>query len=213
MYLPAHFREDRLDVLHEFIERHPLGTLVAVPNGELTADHLPMLLARAEGAKGTLHGHVARSNPLWKSTAAGSEVLVIFGGVDAYISPSWYAEKALTGKVVPTWNYAVCHVRGRIEFHDDASRLHALVSALTSRHEQTQPSPWSVEDAPEAYVQAQLRAIVGFQIQIGDIVGKFKASQNKSDADRVGVRDALESRHAGDADELVRAPSGAPSDG
>ena len=206
MYLPAHFREDRLDVLHEFIERHPLGTLVVATSRDLTADHLPMLLARGEGAKGTLHGHVARANPLWKSTAAGSEVLVIFGGANAYVSPSWYAEKALTGKVVPTWNYAVAHVRGRIEFFDDATRLHALVSSLTDHHERPQPSPWSVDDAPEPYVQAQLRAIVGFEIEILDIVGKFKASQNKSNADRDGVRAALESRHADDVDELVRQP-------
>lgn len=206
MYLPAHFREDRLDVLHEFIERHPLGALVVATNGDLTADHLPMLLARSEGAQGTLHGHVARANPLWKSIAAGSEVLVIFGGASAYVSPSWYAEKALTGKVVPTWNYAVAHVRGRIEFFDDATRLHALVSSLTDHHERPQPSPWSVDDAPVPYVQAQLRAIVGFKIEILDIVGKFKASQNKSDADRDGVRTALESRHADDVDELVRQP-------
>ena len=212
MYLPNHFREDRLDVLHNFIERHPLGALVAATNGNLTADHLPMLLARAEGAKGTLHGHVARANQLWKSIAAGSEVLVIFGGANAYVSPSWYAEKTLTGKVVPTWNYAVAHVRGRIQFHDDATRLHALVSALTDHHEQTQPSPWSVNDAPATYVQAQLRAIVGFEIEILDLVGKFKASQNKSAADRAGVTDALQSRHTADANELVRTPRGARSD-
>ena len=207
MYLPAHFREDRLDVLHEFIERHPLGTLVAATSGNLTADHLPMLLARTERAKGTLHGHVARANPLWKSTAAGSEVLVIFGGADAYVSPSWYAEKALTGKVVPTWNYAVAHVRGRIRFFDDATRLHALVSSLTDHHERPQLSPWSVDDAPEPYVQAQLRAIVGFEIEILEIVGKFKASQNRSAADRAGVRDALSVAHgAADLDELLRDP-------
>jgi transcriptional regulator len=211
MYLPPHFREDRLDVLHEFVERHPLGALVVSTNGELTADHLPMLLARTEGTKGALHGHLARANPLWKSLAAGSEVLVIFGGANAYVSPSWYAEKALTGKVVPTWNYAVAHVRGRIEFYDDAARLRALVSALTSRHEQKQPSPWSVDDAPAPYVQAQLRAIVGFEIGIRDIIGKFKASQNKSDADRAGVRDALESRRVEGLNELVRSPAGGPS--
>ena len=210
MYLPAHFREDRLDVLHEFIERHPLGALVAATNGNLTADHLPMLLARSEGAQGTLHGHVARANPLWKSTAAGSEVLVIFGGASAYVSPSWYAEKALTGKVVPTWNYAVAHVRGRIEFYHDASRLHALVSSLTDHHERPQPSRWSVDDAPVPYVQAQLRAIVGFEIEILDIVGKFKASQNKSDADRAGIRDALRSQHVDGLSELVGSPTGEP---
>jgi transcriptional regulator len=165
-----------------------------------------MLLARTEGTKGTLHGHVARANPLWKSITAGSEVLVIFGGANAYVSPSWYAEKALTGKVVPTWNYAVAHVRGRIQFFDDATRLHALVCSLTNHHEQTQPSPWSVEDAPAPYVQAQLRAIVGFDIEIDEVVGKFKASQNRSDADRAGVSGALQSRHTADVDELVRPP-------
>jgi transcriptional regulator len=206
MYLPSYFREDRLDVLHEFIERHPLGVLVASTNGELTADHLPMLLARTEGAKGTLHGHVARANPLWKSLAAGSDVLVIFGGASAYVSPSWYTEKALTGKVVPTWNYAVSHARGRIQFYDDATRLRALVSSLTDHHERQHATPWSVGDAPEPYVQAQLRAIVGFEIEIRDLVGKFKASQNKSDADRALVTDALKSRHATDVDELVRLP-------
>jgi transcriptional regulator len=210
MYLPSHFREDRLDVLHEFVVRHPLGALVAATNEGLTADHLPMLLARTEGTKGTLHGHLARANPLWKSLAAGSEVLVIFGGANAYVSPSWYAEKVLTGKVVPTWNYAVAHVRGRIEFYDDANRLHGLVSALTSHHEHQQPSPWSVDDAPAPYVQAQLRAIIGFEIGILDIVGKFKASQNKSDADRAGVRDALESRRVEGLTELVRSPTGGP---
>lgn len=212
MYLPSHFREVRLDVLHEFIERHPLGALVAATDGELTANHLPMLLARGEGAKGTLHGHLARANPLWKSITAGSGVLVIFGGADAYVSPSWYAEKALTGKVVPTWNYAVAHVRGGIKFYDDVTRLRALVSSLTSHHERKKPRPWSVDDAPEAYVQAQLRAIVGFEIQIGDIVGKFKASQNRSDADRAGIRGALASRPASDVDELVRTSRKAPPD-
>jgi transcriptional regulator len=209
MYLPSHFREERLELLHEFIERHPLGAVVVVANGELTADHLPMLLARGEGEKGTLHGHVARANPLWKSIAPGSDVLVIFGGANAYVSPSWYAEKALTGKVVPTWNYAVAHVRGRIEFYDDGPRLHALVSSLTNHHEGAQPTPWSVDDAPQPYVQAQLRAIIGFEITIHDVVGKFKASQNRSEADRAGVGAALESRHVDDSDELVRPPRGA----
>ena len=211
MYLPSHFREDRLEVLHEFIERHPLGALVAATSGDLTADHLPMLLARSERAKGTLHGHVARANPLWKSIAAGSDVLVIFGGANAYVSPSWYAEKALTGKVVPTWNYAVAHVRGPIEFYDDAiPPARTRVLAHGSSRATSNRSPWSVDDAPEAYVQAQLRAIVGFEIEIRDIVGKFKASQNKSDADRAGIRDALRSQHVDGLSELVRSPTGEP---
>jgi transcriptional regulator len=165
-----------------------------------------MLLARRDGAKGTLRGHLARANPAWQSIAPGSEVLVIFGGANAYVSPSWYAEKARSGKVVPTWNYAVAHVSGRIEFYDDATRLHELVSALTNHHERAQPTPWSVDDAPQPYVQAQLRAIAGFEITIRDVVGKFKAGQNRSEADRAGVRDALQSRHASGVDELVRSP-------
>jgi len=211
MYLPMHFREDRLEVLHAFIERHPLGALVASANGELGADHLPMRLAH-KGGNGTLTGHVARANPLWKSITPGSDVLVIFGGANAYISPNWYPSKSATGKVVPTWNYAVVHVRGRIRFYDDAAQLHALVASLTDHHEQTQPSPWSVDDAPSSFVQAQLRAIVGFEIEILDIVGKFKASQNKSDADRAGVRSALGARDADDISELVRSPGVSPPD-
>lgn len=207
MYLPSHFHEERLEALHAFIERHPLGAIVALSNGELTADHLPMQLARHSGARGTLHGHVARANPLWRGLAAGSGVLVLFGGANAYVSPSWYESKAATGKVVPTWNYAVVHVRGCIRFFDDVARLHALVASLTSQHEQSQPSPWSIDDAPESYVQAQLRAIVGFEIEILDVVGKFKASQNKSNEDRARVRDALQARNANDLDELVRLPA------
>jgi transcriptional regulator len=208
VYLPNHFREDRVAILHEFIERHPLGTLVVSTNNALTADHLPMLLARDEGPKGRLHGHVARANPLWRSLAAGSEVLVLFGGANAYVSPSWYSSKTTTGKVVPTWNYAVVHVRGRIQFFDESAQLHSLVHSLTDHHERNLPTPWSVDDAPALYVEAQLRAIVGFDIEILDIIGKFKASQNKSDLDRAGVRDGLSTRHAGaELDELVRDPA------
>jgi transcriptional regulator len=211
MYLPTHFREDRLEVLHAFIDHHPLAALVASANGELSADHLPMRLSR-DGGKGMLTGHLARANPLWASITPGSDVLVIFGGANAYISPSWYPSKTVTGKVVPTWNYAVVHVRGRIRFYDEATQLHALVASLTDHHEQTQPSPWSVDDAPGSYVQAQLRAIIGFEIEVLDLVGKFKASQNKSDADRAGIRNALRDRNEDDIGELVRPPASTPPD-
>jgi len=211
MYLPTHFREDRLEVLHEFIERHPLAALVASANGALGADHLPMRLVRNTG-KGTLTGHLARANALWKSLSPESEVLVIFGGANAYVSPNGYPSKATTGKVVPTWNYAVVHARGRIRFYDDAAALHALVQTLTDHHERTQPRPWSVDDAPDSYVQAQLRAIVGFEIEILDLIGKFKASQNKSGADRAGIRSALANRSEDDLGELVRPPGITPPD-
>ena len=140
------------------------------------------------GRNGTLQGHVARANPLWRSVAEGAEVLVVFRGADAYISPSSYPSKRTDGKVVPTWNYSVVHARGTIRFFDDEARLHALVSNLTDRFERDRPEPWAVSDAPADYVRAMLRAIVGFEIEITELVGKFKASQNRSAEDRAGVR-------------------------
>jgi transcriptional regulator len=206
MYLPRHFREERLDHLHAFIERHPLAALITSTDGRPDANHMPLLLVRQPDRLGTLRGHVARGNPLWRTTAEGSEVLVLFGGADAYVSPSWYATKRATGKVVPTWNYAVVHVRGRIRFFDDPEWLHTLVSSLTDRFEKPRPEPWAVTDAPTDYIQAQLRAIVGLEIEILDITGKFKASQNRPDADRDGVAAGLRETGEAGLDELVRDP-------
>jgi transcriptional regulator len=206
MYLPLHFQERRLPVLHEFIERHPLATLVTSCDGAPVADHLPMLLAREQSPNGTLRGHVARANPLWRTTAEDAEVLVVFHGADAYVSPSSYPSKRTDGKVVPTWNYSVVHARGRIRFFADAERLHALVTSLTDHFERARPEPWAVADAPEDYVRAMLRAIVGFEIEITDLAGKFKASQNRSAEDRAGVRDELDAASDGELDELVRDP-------
>jgi transcriptional regulator len=206
MYLPPHFRERRTEVLHDFIERHPLGMLVTSANGAPVADHVPMLLIPHLGPHGTLQGHVARANPLWRSTADGGEVLVVFRGADAYVSPSSYPSKREDGKVVPTWNYAVVHARGRIRFFEDEARLHALVSKLTDHFEGPRPKPWSVADAPDDYVRAMLRAIVGFEIEITDLAGKFKASQNRSAEDRTGVRSGMGAAGVGELDELVRDP-------
>jgi transcriptional regulator len=206
MYLPSHFSERRLEVLHDFIERHPLAMLVTAAGGVSVADHVPMLLVPDQGPNGTLHGHVARANPLWSTTATGAEVLVVFHGADAYVSPSSYPSKRTDGKVVPTWNYSVVHARGRIRFFDDETRLHALVSSLTDHFEAPRPEPWSLTDAPEDYVRRMLRAIVGLEIEIVDLVGKFKASQNRSTEDRAGVRGALDASNAGTLDELVRDP-------
>jgi transcriptional regulator len=206
MYLPQHFRERRIEVLHEFIERHPLGMLVISANGAPVADHIPMLLVRDQGANGMLQGHVARANPLRRSTADGGEVLVVFHGADAYVSPSSYPSKHEDGKVVPTWNYAVVHARGRIRFFEDEERLHALVSKLTDHFERPRPEPWSVADAPDDYVRAMLRAIVGFEIEVTDLAGKFKASQNRSAEDRAGVRGGMGAAGVGKLDELVRDP-------
>jgi len=207
MYLPAHFREERPEVLHAFIERHPLGTLVVSTRNGPSADHIPMLLVRDQTANGSLHGHIARANPLWRDVSDAADVLVIFGGANAYISPSWYPSKIATGKVVPTWNYAVVHVRGRIQFFSDAARLRALLDSLTNHHESRQPIPWAVEDAPEDYVREQLRAVVGFEIEILNVVGKFKASQNRSAEDRAGVAAALRTTNAEELGELVSRPN------
>jgi transcriptional regulator len=206
-YNPAHFREQRQEVLLEFIERHPLGVLVTVADGRPNADHLPMLLDRERGPCGALRGHVARANPIWRHAGNDTDVLVIFSGADAYVSPSWYASKAATGKVVPTWNYSVVHVRGRIRFVHEAHELRELVGTLTDVHEGPHENPWAVDDAPNDYVEAQLRAIVGFEIEIREVVGKFKASQNRTAEDRAGVRSGLAvSRDSADLAELVREP-------
>ena len=206
MYLPQHFREPRLEVLHDFIERHPLGMLASSAGGAPSVDHVPMLLARDAGTNGTLRGHVARANPIWRTVADDAEVLVVFRGANSYISPSSYPSKRTDGKVVPTWNYSVVHARGRIRFFVDEERLHALVSNLTDHFERDRPEPWAVSDAPTDYVSAMLRAIVGFEIEITGLVGKFKASQNRSNGDRSGVRDTLDAAGVDGLDELVRDP-------
>ncbi len=197
MYRPAHFAEDRVEVLHALIHAHPLATLVhAGPRG-LAADHLPFLIDPEPGPYGTLRGHVARANPLWRA-AAGAEVLVVFQGPEAYVTPGWYPSKQETGKVVPTWNYVVVHAHGRLRTIDNAAWLRDLVGALTDRHEAPRASPWQVSDAPADFVAAQLQAIVGIEIPLERLQGKWKMSQNRTPADRDGVRAGLESRAAGD---------------
>jgi transcriptional regulator len=185
MYLPKHFVEDRPEVLQSFVRAHPLGMLVTVDDGRPAVDHIPMLLEAAPGAR--LRGHVARANAVAKRVPDGAEVLVVFRGADHYVTPSWYAAKRVDGKVVPTWNYSVVEVRGAIRWFDAADRLRALVEDLTRTHEAARAAPWSVADAPADYVASMLRAIVGFEIEVASITGKFKASQNRSDEDRLGV--------------------------
>jgi transcriptional regulator len=203
MYRPSSFAEDRPDVLRALIERHPLGALVSVTEAGLAAEHVPMLF---DGRK--LRAHVARANPIWRTLPAGSPVLVIFQGAGAYVSPSLYPSKAESGKVVPTWNYAVVHVRGTIRFIEDVAWLRELVSELTDRHETGRPAPWATSDAPADYLEALLQGIVGLEIEVASIEGKWKASQNRSDEDRRGVADGLaaEGRSITELDELVRLP-------
>jgi transcriptional regulator len=192
MYLPAHFEESRVDVLHALIRSHPLGTLATLDDkGELQANPIPFLIEPGAQPLGTLRGHVARANPLWRETRADVDSLVVFQGAQSYISPGWYPSKALHGKVVPTWNYIAVQARGRLRAVEDPAWLRALVSRLTSRFESTQPRPWSVDDAPVSYIDQLLRAIVGIEIELTALVGKWKVSQNGSAADRAGVAAGL----------------------
>jgi transcriptional regulator len=191
MYLPRHFAETRTEALHGLIDTHPFATVMASGAAGLVANHLPFV--RKDGV---LCGHVARGNEL--AGMDGTAVLAIFHGPQGYVSPNWYPSKHETGREVPTWNYAVAHVYGRLRVIDDASWLRALLDALTDRHEATEPAPWNVADAPADHVEKLLRAVVGVEIAIERIDGKFKLSQNHPAANRAGVVAGLERRAQGD---------------
>lgn len=197
MYLPAHFREERGEVLQALIRRHPLATLVTMGADGLIANHIPLEWDPEPAPHGSLVGHVARGNPQWRDRRPEIEALAIFQGPDSYVSPSWYATKRETGKVVPTWNYAVVQARGLLIVHDDPVWLRALVRRLTDRHESGFAAPWKVSDAPDDFIDRQLKAIVGIEIPIRQIEGKWKMSQNRPETDRRGVAEGLEAR--GDA--------------
>jgi len=188
MYLPTHFEETRTDVLHALIRNHPLGTLVTLDaGGTLQANPIPFLVDPGPMAHGTLRGHVARANPLWRETRGDVDALVVFQGTQSYISPGWYPSKAEHGKVVPTFNYVVVQARGRLRAVDDTAWVRALVARLTDRFEATRPAPWGIDDAPADYIATMLRAIVGIEIELGSLVGKWKVSQNRNAADREGA--------------------------
>ena len=185
MYQPAHFVEDDPEILLAAMRAMPLATLIHAARGELSADPLPMEVERV-GDGWRLTAHVARANPLWRE-ADGQPVLVVFQGPQAYVSPNWYPSKAEHGKMVPTWNYAVVQVHGRLRAIDDAAWVQAFVTRLTERHEAGRDQPWHVSDAPADYIAATARAIVGIEIEVARVEGKFKLSQNRSAADRAGV--------------------------
>jgi len=197
MYVPVHFREERIEVLHAAIRTYGFGTLVTSDEGELEASHLPLLLDAEPAPFGTLRGHLARANPQWRRAKPGVEALAIFLGPDAYVTPSWYPTKQQTGKVVPTWNYLAIHVYGTLSVQEDPAQLRDHVGRLTDRHEATRASPWAVDDAPEPYIDQMLRAIVGVTLRITRIEGKWKMSQNRTAEDQTGVREGL-AREAGD---------------
>ncbi len=190
MYQVAAFREERIDVMHALIRAHPLAVLVTSAGGSLEANHLPLLIDPVPSPRGTLRGHVARANPLWRQLHEG-DVLAVFQGPQVYVTPSWYPEKRASGKVVPTWNYAVVHARGPLVIHDDSDWLRDLVSRLTNQQEAGRAQPWGITDAPADYIERMLGAIVGIEIPISRIEGKWKVSQNRTDADRAGVAGGL----------------------
>jgi transcriptional regulator len=186
MYVPPAFRDDDLISLHATMRAARLANLVTATADGLIATPLPLFLDETEGEKGVLYGHLARANPQWNSPPV-AEGMAIFMGPDAYVTPSWYAAKRETGKVVPTWNYVAVHAYGPVEFFDDADRLLDVVSRLTDLHEQPRETPWSVTDAPEPFIQAQLRGIVGVRMPITRLDGKRKMSQNRNTEDRTRV--------------------------
>lgn len=192
MYLPQQFVEARLDVLHDLIRAHPLGTLVALVGAELCANHIPFLL-HADGG-GRLHGHVSRANPVWKSFSGSREALVIFHGPQAYVSPAWYPSRAAGGRVVPTWNYAVVHAYGTPRAVQDPGWLLQHVTQLAGAHEAGQARPWRVADAPKDYVDQMIGGIVGVEIPIAKLEGKWKVSQNRNRSDQLGVVAGLQDR-------------------
>lgn len=203
MYIPSHFAEDRPEVLHALMRRHPLATLVTLGASGLVANHIPLELHLEADGRALLRGHVARANPVWREVSGAVEALAIFQGPDSYISPSWYATKKEHGKVVPTWNYCTVHAYGAIAFQHDARWMHDLVSGLTQRHEAAMAEPWAVSDAPADYVQKMLENIVGLEIAVRRLDGKWKLSQNHPLANRAGVVEGL--RQRGDEGALAMA--------
>jgi transcriptional regulator len=203
MYVPPHFAEARPEVLQQLMRQHPLAVLVTLGVDGLNANHIPLEYDPEPAPSGTLRGHVARANPVWRDFSTEVEALTVFQGPQQYITPSWYPTKADTGMVVPTYNYLVVHAHGPLRVIDDPAWLRQLVGRLTSHFEAERPAPWQVTDAPDDFIAQQLRAIVGIEIPVTRLVGKWKASQNRSRADREGVVRGL--RELGDPEAAVMA--------
>lgn len=192
MYVPDHFAEPRPEVLHDLIRACPLGALVTCDSSGLDADHIPFYLDPSAGAHGSLLAHVARANPVWTIAKGGPSAMVIFQGPSSYVSPSWYPTKREDGKVVPTWNYVVVHAHGRLVAHDDPAWVREHLERLTARMEGHQASPWTLSDAPAAYIDGLVKSVVGVELVIERLTGKWKASQNQSAQNRAGAAAGLE---------------------
>ena len=215
MYQPPHFQETRQDILHGLVRAHPLGLLISNGAEGPVANAIPFLLDAEIGPKGRLRAHLAKANPQWRLMAENpaSPVLVVFQGADAYVTPSWYETKRETGKVVPTWNYAIVQVRGTVKVIDDSAWIAQQISDLTLSQEGAREAPWAVTDAPPNFIQSQIKGIIGLEIEIAEISGKWKVTQNRPVADRVGVAEGLEKEAAGAPDmaRLVRSWGGIDS--
>lgn len=203
MYQPQHFREDRTELLHALMREHCFATLITLGPDGLTATHLPLEIDPEPTPFGTLRGHLARGNPQWREFSDEVAALVIFRGPQAYITPSWYATKGETGRVVPTWNYMAVHAYGRLTTFDDAGRLKSLVTALTDRQEKNLDARWRVDDAPADFIDRQLKGIVGIELAIHHLEGKWKLSQNRNAADRAGVIEGLAAMAGPDAAKMA----------
>jgi len=204
VYLPSHFTETRPEVLYALIQAQPLAVLVTAGAAGLDANHLPLCLALDVAGEATLLGHVARANPLWRFAGAELEALAIFQGPQAYVSPSWYPSKREHGKVVPTWNYVVVHAHGRLRIHDDPAWVRRLLDRLTAQMESPRAQPWAVSDAPHDYIEKMVAQVVGLELRVERLVGKWKVSQNQPAANRAGVIAGLEAERAPGAEAMVR---------
>ena len=203
MYIPPAFDEARIDVMHHFVRTHPLATLVIACANGFDAHHLPLHLDAQRGAYGMLQGHVARANVLLKQRVHALDAIAIFHGPDAYITPSWYASKRESGKAVPTWNYVAVHAHARLRVIDDTAWLRAHLETLVSTHEAREAAPWKISDAPADYITSQLNGIVGIELDIVRLEGKWKASQNHPAANRAGVVDGLRQRGTSSASAMA----------
>jgi transcriptional regulator len=193
MYAPKHFDETSLETMFQLIQNYPLGAFITLDQDGINANHIPFeIMAPTQDAPfGTLRAHVARANSVWKNPDPLHETLVIFQGQQAYITPTWYEEKKLNGKVVPTYNYAVAHGYGKLRVIDDAQWLREHLERLSSQQESTQTTPWKISDAPDDYIQKMLNAIVGIEIPLARLQGKWKVSQNRSEQDRINIAAGL----------------------
>jgi transcriptional regulator len=204
MYIPPHFAQPDPAELQRVIRDHPLGMLVTHGDAGLDANHIPFEFDPATGPHGLLTAHVARSNPVWQQCTTGSTVMVVFRGAEAYISPNWYPSKHETHRQVPTWNYEVVHAHGTITIRDDERFVRGMVARLTRRHEAAEPRPWKMSDSTPEYIDDLLGKIVGLEIAVTSLVGKFKLSQNREDRDRLNAADTLAARGHDEMAERIR---------